>query len=249
MKIDGAGERPIINITNGAIKFNTVPKSTLTRYVFAMQFLSAESEVLEIGCGYGHGALLLSLWAKHVTGIDYSAEAIEAARKLFEQYPNHPVEVHELPGERLGELNHQFDIVTALEIIEHMDVAGGKVLIENAKKATKDTGAFIISTPFIDFRGPTYWKFHQHEYYLNELKGLLQHQFKHVKAFYQCGDGMVIVDSWWKALLNNPFSSDATMILVASEQPITIAGTEGESALYRAMRGIFRNAKALIFNR
>src|SRR5678816_4696771 len=46
--------------------------------------MCSDKRVLDVACGEGYGCHLMSAWgARHVDGVDVSAEAVEGARRLF----------------------------------------------------------------------------------------------------------------------------------------------------------------------
>jgi 2-polyprenyl-3-methyl-5-hydroxy-6-metoxy-1,4-benzoquinol methylase len=240
-----SGERPELNIIDNNFKLRA-DKATYARYLFATQFLDSNKSVLEIGAGMGHGALFLSYWAKHVTGIDYDKSAIKVALSLKDRYQITNMDFRDLPVEQMDELVNRYDVVTCFEVIEHLEKDTGLELISNIKQVLTPEGVCVISTPFIDLRGKTYWKFHPHEYFAPELKRLLTQRFRHVKAYYQGGDGLAIVSSLFFGLFNNFYTSDATVIFVCSDEPINTTVAVKENILYLIARGAYRNLKYLI---
>ena len=54
----------------------------LSRYKFASRLIRKTDSVLDVGCGYGLGSMLLSQWANSVTGVDVSKYRIEQCSKI-----------------------------------------------------------------------------------------------------------------------------------------------------------------------
>ncbi|WP_296714966.1 class I SAM-dependent methyltransferase [Rhodoblastus sp.] len=81
----------------------------------------AGCRVLDIACGEGYGAELMSRWgARHVIGLDCSAEAIAAARKRFGgEGREFRVGNAELADELLKD-ELPFDVIVSFETIEHL---------------------------------------------------------------------------------------------------------------------------------
>lgn len=99
--------------------------------------------VLDVGCG---GGLICEPFARmgaNVTGLDPSATAISAAKHHAEQqnlsinYQNQTIETY-------AESTHAFDVVTMLEVIEH--VANVQTFLEMGVKCLRPGGLLIIST-------------------------------------------------------------------------------------------------------
>lgn len=97
---------------------------------------------LDVGCGAGLLAEPLARLGAAVTGIDAAPENIAVARRhaaaggLTIDY--HAGELHELAGRR-------FDLVTCLEVVEHVaDPAG---FVRGLARALAEGGLLVVSTP------------------------------------------------------------------------------------------------------
>lgn len=137
--------------------------------------------ILEIGCGQGFNTYLLSKDKQNnVIGIDLSKEDIEISRQ---RYPN--INFLIMNAEKLTFKNNSFDVVYAIEILEHIDHLD-KVLSE-VKRVLKKGGKFIVSIPYHNSEKwllklrPTYFKeiHHVRIFKKNELESLLKS-----KGFY-----------------------------------------------------------------
>jgi SAM-dependent methyltransferase len=85
----------------------------LSRYVWAMQHTDGR-RVVDIGCGTGYGAHVLSWVAASVTGLDFSGDAIAYAR---EHYPGVDFRQTDLMAvDRLPE----GDVAMCFEVLEHL---------------------------------------------------------------------------------------------------------------------------------
>ena len=97
-------------------------------------------KVLDIGCGGGLVCEPLARMGAQVTGADADSVAIETAQDhaqaggLKIDYINKPAE----------EINKQFDVVLALEIIEH--VSNPQSFVQSVSKLVKPDGLVIFST-------------------------------------------------------------------------------------------------------
>lgn len=79
------GSHKVIFGAVGSAMIRNDPKkmgSLLSRYKFAAKMACKTGKVLELGCGEGLGAMILSENV-HYTGVDKSSEAIEVALKNF----------------------------------------------------------------------------------------------------------------------------------------------------------------------
>jgi len=128
-----SGERQIRN------KINEVEWNHKWRYCQALNYITNDDVVLDVGVGCGFGSNILSLLAKKVIGLDDSEEAIHYANKVWKQ-PN-----IEFVNKNALDFNEKVDVICAFEIIEHLkdDVA----LFNKFKELTPRY--IIISTPHI----------------------------------------------------------------------------------------------------
>lgn len=155
----------------------------LARYAFAADF-AKDRYVLDMACGSGYGSALLSdKGARMVVGGDMSIEAIEVAKKL---YGRPKVEFILLDATNLPFNSNSFDVIASMETIEHLEQYRD-YLIE-CKRILKPGGVFICSTPNrghgihgLKSFGPD----HIHEFYIDELEGLLSQYFNEVELYIQ----------------------------------------------------------------
>jgi 2-polyprenyl-6-hydroxyphenyl methylase/3-demethylubiquinone-9 3-methyltransferase len=100
-------------------------------------------DVLDLGCGGGLVSAPLARMGGKVTAIDASAEAIGAARAHAAQ-AGLDIDFQCTTAEALVERGVQFDLVTALEIVEH--VADVRVFLTAASALVKAGGLLVLST-------------------------------------------------------------------------------------------------------
>lgn len=96
--------------------------------------------VLDIGCGGGIVCEPLARLGATVTGVDVAAELIEVAT-THAQSQGLTIDYKAVPLETLTE---QFDIVLALEVVEHVD--NPAAFIKNAAARVKPGGTIVLST-------------------------------------------------------------------------------------------------------
>jgi SAM-dependent methyltransferase len=159
------------------------------RYEFAMPFVRRR-RALDVGCGEGYGAALLSQHAKEVVAIDYSPAAIAHASERYraDNLLFVVADATKLDG-HLG----KFDVVTCFEVIEHVSDTRG--FLDRIAGALRPGGWLILSTPnalverlFDAVRGEHY------EYHVNlltptELRRSLKTHFQHVALYGQGAHG------------------------------------------------------------
>jgi 2-polyprenyl-6-hydroxyphenyl methylase / 3-demethylubiquinone-9 3-methyltransferase len=99
--------------------------------------------VLDLGCGGGLASAPLARMGGAVTAIDASQEAIGAARAYAEQ-SNLDIAFRCATAEALVEERAQFDLVVALEIVEHVADVGA--FLTAAAALVKPGGLLVLST-------------------------------------------------------------------------------------------------------
>ncbi|HRE44847.1 MAG TPA: bifunctional 2-polyprenyl-6-hydroxyphenol methylase/3-demethylubiquinol 3-O-methyltransferase UbiG [Terricaulis sp.] len=100
-------------------------------------------KTLDLGCGGGLVSAPLKRMGAALTAIDASAEAIGAARAHAVQ-AGLDIDFRCLTAEALVEEGAQFDLVVALEIIEH--VADVAAFLEAAQALVRPGGLIVLST-------------------------------------------------------------------------------------------------------
>ena len=101
----------------------------------------AERSALDVGCGAGLLTEPLARLGASVTGLDASAELIAAAR---DHATAQGLAIDYRSGE-LSELEGQFDLITCMEVIEH--VADPAAFVKTLAKLLASEGLLILSTP------------------------------------------------------------------------------------------------------
>lgn len=156
----------------------------LARYAFAAR-LARRKRVLDIACGMGYGSAALASVADHVTGVDISPEAVEAARAA---YPAENLRFLAAPAQAIPLEDASFDLIVAFECIEHLD--DWPVLLAEARRLLAPGGQFIVSTPNKDYYaesrrldGPN--PYHVHEFEYDEFREALLAVFPSVAMFLQ----------------------------------------------------------------
>lgn len=99
--------------------------------------------VLDLGCGGGLVSAPLARMGGAVTGVDAAAEAIGAA-KAYASQAGIDVDFQNTTAEALVEIGVTFDLVTALEIVEH--VADVNAFLAAAQALIRPGGLLILST-------------------------------------------------------------------------------------------------------
>jgi 2-polyprenyl-6-hydroxyphenyl methylase/3-demethylubiquinone-9 3-methyltransferase len=99
--------------------------------------------ILDIGCGGGLLCEPLARLGATVTGLDAGKEAIEVAR-THATLSGLTINYHNDSAEKFARGKTKFDVVTLLEIVEHVADIGS--LLESASALLKPSGIVILST-------------------------------------------------------------------------------------------------------
>jgi len=194
------------------------------RYIFANQFVNGK-KVLDLACGEGYGAKILSENAVEVTGIDIDKTTIEHAKKKYQKnnlkFLEDSVTNLSFKDEKI------FDVVTCFETIEHIEEQ--EQMLKEVRRVLKDDGIFILSTP----NKPVYNQgrdeknpFHVKELDFNEFKNLLISIFPNICIFSQKSS---ITSCIWE---NNTESDNFKEILVNRKDDEYIQATEEKKPVY-----------------
>jgi len=159
--------------------FNDLAILHVFRYRFASQFVKGKN-VLDVGCGEGFGSRLLSKSAESVVGCDLSIRAIDLCKAKVS-----PKQVEFLlcDGTKLPFLNGGFDVVTALEVIEH--IRNPRALLSEICYVLRKDGVCVVSTPRRVVLGLPLNPYHLREFSYEEFADVLSSSFESVEIIGQ----------------------------------------------------------------
>ena len=101
--------------------------------------------LLEVGSGSGLGSIFLAQHCAHVTGLDVKTTEVEEAKAI-----NRRQNVEFVAGDLFDwPRSHAFDVVVALDVIEHLTPENGLRLLDGLVGQLKDTGMLVIGSPSV----------------------------------------------------------------------------------------------------
>src|SRR5260370_22054804 len=141
--------------------------------------------VLDLGCGSGYGADVLSHEAREVLGIDIAGDAIDYARQ---HYQGANVRFERASCLEIPAPDGSFDLLVAFEIIEHL--TEWRAFLREVRRVLAPAGQFLVSTPnqlyYAEARaalGPN--PFHVHEFEYSEFQRELEVVFPRVALYLE----------------------------------------------------------------
>lgn len=155
------------------------------RYFFASRFVEGK-RVLDIACGEGYGAALLSAHAKHVLGFDNDGEIIGHARSRYAGRTNLEFRVGKCEELRLPE--RSVDLAVSFETLEHLEANDQESFLRGLKQCLTQEGVLILSSPEKEIYGKSRSgpnEFHRCELTQEEFENILHRFFKHVHLLGQ----------------------------------------------------------------
>ena len=154
----------------------------LARYKFVARLVKKTDRLLEVGSGSGVGAMFLSQHCARVTGIEVKTSEVEEARSINRR-PNVDFHVTNLFSMKASQ---DYDVVIALDVIEHFAVEDGRELVAAMTRQLKPTGMLVIGTPSIysyPYQSPESQASHVNCYDQRELVELIDHYCGRTLAF------------------------------------------------------------------
>jgi len=160
-------------------------RSMLTRYALAMYY-AKDKYVLDTCSGLGWGAYLLDAVAKRVICIDIDIDAIYAAKTIW---PCEKCIFLQGDALKLPFHDNSFDIVTAMESLEHFRLEEAEIYLREMFRVLKPGGRLIGSTPLPENEEGIKQELNMNPYHLHiftpsELAEFLNKYFRKIHIFH-----------------------------------------------------------------
>lgn len=138
------------------------------------RYLKPSDVILDVGFGLGYGLQIMAAKAENLVGLDIDARATARARRIFEGHPRiKTIELYD--GKSLPFGDKTFDVVTCIEVIEH--VKDYKSLLLELSRVSRRL--IFLATPnrrpeytLPDGQPKNYW--HIREWSFRDLDTILQ---------------------------------------------------------------------------
>ena len=140
--------------------------------------IGSGARVLDIGCGEGYGANLLSSVAGSIAASDYSEETVRHARN---RYGASRVRWVVCDAQRLPFADATFDVVSSLQVIEHFRDTDAH--LADVARVLSPGGWHYVTTPNIDQMGAAERDnpYHLRDFSSAELRDALERNFDEVE--------------------------------------------------------------------
>lgn len=157
---------------------------SLSRYKFAARLIGEYPKVsiLELGCSEGLGALLMAGETHSIVGVDFDKEAIQWARSSMGKKKNTFFKHDNF----LGGLYGKFDVVVALDVIEHIPAELEESFLRTIVDNLDADGYCIIGTPNItasQYSSETSRLGHVNLFNAERLRDTMRYYFRNVFLF------------------------------------------------------------------
>jgi len=97
-----------------------VPMQKQSYFLALNDYIKDGDKVLDVGCGVGYGMTILAIKAAEVYGVDVDEKAVEYIRSYLVGRNPRLKQVKVYNGKRLPFPDNYFDVVTSIEVIEHV---------------------------------------------------------------------------------------------------------------------------------
>lgn len=151
-----------------------------SNYLFASRY--SRGSVLDVGCGTGYGTRYLARSAEEAIGVDYDPKTINACN-------SHPTTRARFICANAASLDFPdncFDLITAFEVIEHLNDREVRAFLSQSRRCLKPDGLLVLSTPNKKVSSPGLARpillAHQIEYTDAQLTQLLSCFFQDVQV-------------------------------------------------------------------
>ena len=117
------------------------------RKVLAIDAISFEDRVLDLGCGWGTMTYGIAQQAREVVGLDFSQRAVAHCNALLARTRARNVEFRVGDACDTGLPARSFDVAVAADLFEHLYPDDSEAVAAEAFRVLKPAGRFLVWTP------------------------------------------------------------------------------------------------------
>lgn len=135
---------------DNAARYGSPAPDTMFSLEYAFHLLGDVNgkDVLEYGCGHGENTILLARRGPRIQALDISPELIEVARRrMHRNGVRAPISFHVASGYEVPCPNESVDIVFAIMILHHLDLAAAA---REIRRVLRPGGRVIVSEPVMN---------------------------------------------------------------------------------------------------
>lgn len=174
-----------------ALPYNWMEKQYSIKWVhkfgllsIILDFIQPRDRVLDVGCGDGWYSSKMADKGAIVHGIDFSERAVAFARLIDIR------NVYDIGSStNLPYPNDFFDVVTCIQVLEHIEQEDAEASLKEFKRVLKPNGKLIISVPSI-LRPMS--KAHLRHYTLKSLNDLVHDFSDHTFLGHESGNRLIL---------------------------------------------------------
>ena len=156
------------------------------------------ARVVDVGCGPGLGAKIMSQHGYEVVGLDYSQRGVAFAKLLVPEAQFFHADVRLLAD--MTHLHNQFDVATHIEVFEHIPPEFHSQVLQGIHTLLRPSGLLILSVPSIHM---PLNKWHYKHFFRDEIISLIRENgFQVQKAIYQHYISILFSYQFWRLIRN-----------------------------------------------
>lgn len=111
------------------------------------RLLKSGAALLDVGAGTGEFVSIVKDRFELVVALDSREESVEMMKERFEGIEKITIVKGDAAAIELSVRNQKFDVITFLDVLEHLDIEGARNALQTSGRLLKDGGILIITVP------------------------------------------------------------------------------------------------------